>query len=383
MVISLWNKITRRTRQESAAVDPPHPIPIRRSIYDRLSEQRERELAAQQLLENHRPKTVFCSERAQVEDVWVWLPGHQLDSRMAGSDLAQLAGTHLAHDPRLVTDQGLRRPLRRIINDPDRAPSINATERAIELFEATLNNCALLDRMKDWTQTEIHLCTPSQVDELVWFETVVALWPQHQLPAWGFHTCDQPPSDWFSSLLASQSSAPQVLCLCIDSWVTRSANLQTDHPGPLGESVSLIALRRMSPTAEHHSGSPPHLFGAIKVAPKGEAEPNDSTQTLEALVKALSSRAAIEPERIATLIMAESDQGNQLHDLLRYTYQHLPHLNRGLPIRAHSLVGETGPAAAQWMRIALACLSARASPEHAHLVLDFTDLESTHGWVIA
>lgn len=381
MGISLWNTLTGRFGQTDGPVSPA-PIPrARPCIYDRLSEQRARELAAQRLLESHRPKSDFCSDGAQVEDVWVWLPGHQLNSQMTVADLARLTGTHLTHDPRLVTDQGVRRPLRRIIDDPDRAPSIDATERAIELLEAFLDQCALLKRVQDWAQTEIHLCTPSQVDELLWFETVVARWPQHQLPAWGFHTCDLTPSDWFSSLLISPSSAPRVLCLCIDSWVNSAINTQMDHSSPLSESVSLIALRRMSPATEHGSGTAPRLFGSIKLPPKAEA--HDSPPPLEALVNALIDRAAIEPERIATLVMAESAYGNHLYDLHQYALQHLPHSGHRQSIRPRSLVGETAPGAAQWVHIALACLSARASPEHAHLVLDFTDPESTHGWVIA
>lgn len=230
-------------------VQPPlPPVPRQymvppRSMYDRISEKRLALEAAQRLLDRAKPRGDFCAQGVSVEDVWLRLPGHSLDQQLPAQGIPGYANA-LSHDPRLMAAGGSRRLLRRIEIDPMTQPSIDPLSRAIELLQATLTQCPLLDRVADWTQVEVHLFTPSHVDPLVWFETVLNMWPQARLPGGGFRIADQAPGPWLAGLLSSNLSMPGHLCLSIDSWATLPANAHAAGLAPLGEVVSLVSLTR-------------------------------------------------------------------------------------------------------------------------------------------
>lgn len=212
-------------------------------MYDRLSEKRLTQEAAQHLLDRAKPRGDFCAQGVSVEDVWLRLPGHSLDQRLPVQDIPRHANA-LSHDSRLMAADGSRRLLRRIEIEAIPLPSIDPLARAIELLRVTLTQCPLFDRVADWTQVEVHLFPPSHVDPLVWFETVVNLWPQAWLPGGGFRIAGQAPGPWLADLLSSNLSMPTHLCLSIDSWATLPANAHAADPAPLGEVVSLISLKR-------------------------------------------------------------------------------------------------------------------------------------------
>lgn len=227
---------------------PPPAVPRQyvappRCMYDRISEKRLAQEAAQRLLDRAKPRGHFCPQSVSVEDVWLRLPGHSLDQRLPVQDIPRHANA-LSHDSRLMAADGSRRLLRRIEIDAIPLPSIVPLTRAIELLRATLTQCPLFDRVADWTQVEVHLFPPSHVDPLVWFETVVSVWPQAWLPGGGFRIAGQAPGPWLAELLSSNLSMPDHLCLSIDSWATLPANAHAADPAPLGEVVSLVSLKR-------------------------------------------------------------------------------------------------------------------------------------------
>jgi hypothetical protein len=216
-------------------------------MYDRLSEKRLAQEAAQRLLDRAKPRGDFCAQGVSVEDVWLRFPGHSLDQQLPVQNIPRRANA-LSHDPRLMAADGSRRLLRRIEIDAIPVPSIDPLSRAVELLRAMLTRCPLLDRVADWTQVEVHLFPPSHVDPLVWFETVVGVWPQAWLPGGGFRSVSQRPAAWLAGLLSSHLSMPDHLCLSIDSWATLPANAHAADPAPLGEVVSLVSLKRGAPT---------------------------------------------------------------------------------------------------------------------------------------
>lgn len=222
---------------------PQHDVRPRRNMYDRISGKRLAQEAAQRLLDRAKPRGDFCSQSISVEDVWLRLPGHFLDQQLPVQDIPRHANA-LSHDSRLMAADGSRRLLRRIEIDAVPLPSIDPLARAMELLQATLTQCPLLDRVADWTQVEVHLFPPSHVDPLVWFETVVSVWPQAWLPGGGFRIAGQAPGPWLAELLSSNLSMPDHLCLSIDSWATLPANAHAADPAPLGEVVSLVSLKR-------------------------------------------------------------------------------------------------------------------------------------------
>jgi hypothetical protein len=241
------NAFIKRLFGKPAQVPPPvfprqYEAPPR-SMYDRISEKRLAQEAAQRLLDRAKPRGDFCAQGVSVEDVWLRLPGHSLDQRLAVDDIPRQANA-LSHDPRLMAVDGSRRLLRRIQIDTIPLPSIDPLTRALELLQATLTQCPLFDRVADWTQVEVHLFTPSHVDPLVWFETVVDLWPQAWLPGGGFRIAGLAPGPWLAGLLSSNLSMTTHLCLTIDSWATLPANAHAADPAPLGEVVSLVSLKR-------------------------------------------------------------------------------------------------------------------------------------------
>lgn len=292
---------------------PQHYVRPKRNMYDRLSEKRLAQEAAQRLLDRAKPRGDFCAQSVSIEDVWLRLPGHSLDQRLPVQDIPRHANA-LSHDSRLMAADGSRRLLRRIDIDAIPLPSIDPLTRAIELLRATLTQCPLLDRIADWTQVEVHLFPPSHVEPLVWFETVVGVWSQAWLPGGGFRIAGQAPGLWLAGLLSSNLSMPDHLCLSIDSWATLPANANAEDVAPLGEVVSLVSLQRDARTD------------------------TPSTAPVDAI-------------------------------------------NQQVPNQ--SLCGQVGPVAAEWTRMALACLAARASTGHAQWVLDPTDSASSSGLIIA
>lgn len=226
---------------------PQHYVRPRRNMYDRISEKRLAQEAAQRLLDRAKPRGDFCSQSVSVEDVWLRLPGHSLDQQLPVQDIPRHANA-LSHDSRLMAADGSRRLLRRIEIDAIPLPSIDPLTRAMELLQATLTQCPLLERVADWTQVEVHLFPPSHVDPLVWFETVVGVWPQAWLPGGGFRIAGQAPGPWLAELLSGNLSMPNHLCLSIDSWAILPANAHAAALAPLGEVVSLVSLKRDAPT---------------------------------------------------------------------------------------------------------------------------------------
>lgn len=222
---------------------PQHDVRPRRNMYDRISEKRLAQEAAQRLLDRAKPRGDFCSQSVSVEDVWLRLPGHFLDQQLPVQDIPRHANA-LSHDSRLMAADGSRRLLRQIEIEAIPLPSIDPLARAMELLRATLTQCPLFDRVADWTQVEVHLFPPSHVDPLVWFETVVSVWPQAWLPGGGFRIAGQAPGPWLAELLSGNLSMPNHLCLSIDSWATLPANAHAADPAPLGEVVSLVSLKR-------------------------------------------------------------------------------------------------------------------------------------------
>ena len=227
---------------------PMPPLPRQymappRSIYDRISEKRLAQEAAQRLLDRAKPRGDFCAQGVSIEDVWLRFPGQSFDQQLPAQDIPRHANA-LSHDSRLMAADGWRRLLRRIEIDAVSPPSIDPLNRAIELLRATLSQCPLLERVADWTQVEVHLFPPSQVDPLVWFETVVSVWPRAYLPGGGFRIVSQAPGPWLVGLLSSNLSMPNHLCLSIDSWATLPANAHATDSAPLGEVVSLVSLKR-------------------------------------------------------------------------------------------------------------------------------------------
>jgi hypothetical protein len=241
------NAFIKRLFGKAVELPPPpalqHDVRPRRNMYDRISEKRVAQEAAQRLLDRAKPRGDFCAQSVSVEDVWLRLPGHFLDQQLPVQDIPRHANA-LSHDSRLMAADGSRRLLRRIEIDAIPLPSIEPLTRAIELLRATLSQCPLLDRVADWTQVEVHLFPPSHVDPLVWFETVVSVWPQAWLPGGGFRIAGQAPGPWLAELLSSNLSMPNHLCLSIDSWATLPANAHAAAPAPLGEVVSLVSLKR-------------------------------------------------------------------------------------------------------------------------------------------
>ena len=245
------NSFLKRLLGKPAQLPPPafpqQYVAPPRSMYDRISEKRLAQEAAQRLLDRAKPRGDFCSQSVSVEDVWLRLPGHSLDQQLLVQDIPRHANA-LSHDSRLMAADGSRRLLRRIEIEAIPLPSIDPLTRAMELLQATLTQCPLFDRVADWTQVEVHLFPPSHVDPLVWFETVVGVWPQAWLPGGGFRSVSQRPAAWLAGLLSSHLSMPDHLCLGIDSWTTLPANAHAADPAPLGEVVSLVSLKRGAPT---------------------------------------------------------------------------------------------------------------------------------------
>lgn len=245
MARSLWERV--RGVQSSPQVVANGPsLDRRRTIYDRLSEQRLIEQERQRFIQQHSPEGNDCDQQVGIQDVWVRLPDGSLHSQVSAREL-RMMGWGRAHDARLMVRQAERRPLRRIETHHSRAPSVDATVRALELLDATLQDCPLLSSIAEWAETEVHVFVSSGVDASVCFERAIALWPEHQLPAWGIHLCDRSPADWLPTLLA-RSSAPHVLCLSIASQANVRVNGQAGASDVLGEAVALISLMRLPAT---------------------------------------------------------------------------------------------------------------------------------------
>jgi hypothetical protein len=364
-------------------VQLPPPVVVRqytaprRCMYDRISERRLALEAAQRLLDRAKPRGDFCTDGLSIEDVWLRLPGHTLDQQSAIQDMPRHANA-LSHDSRLVVAGGSRRLLRRIEADTGVQPSIDPLTRAIELLRATLTHCPLLERVADWSQIEVHLFTPSHVEPLIWFETVVGVWPQAWLPGGGFRTVCQMPAAWLDGLLSSNLSMPNHLCVSIDSWANLPSNAQPAQPTPLGEVVSLVSLKR-----GERKGTPdatPRLTPRITQAHEAGIDP---AKSLEDLLRKLCDQSETRLAQIDALIVdAGFEQAAPPH-LLACLSQHLPHLTPNQHVRVQPVSGQVGPIAAEWTRIALGCLAARASPGLAQWVLDLTDSDSSSGWIIA
>ena len=130
---------------------PPFPreytVPPR-SMYDRISEKRLAQEAAQRLLDRAKPRGDFCAQGVSIEDVWLQLPGHFLDQQSSVEDIPRRANA-LSHDSRLMAADGSRRLLRRVQIDAIPLPSIDPLTRAFELLQAMLTQCPLLDRVAD------------------------------------------------------------------------------------------------------------------------------------------------------------------------------------------------------------------------------------------
>ncbi|WP_455914735.1 hypothetical protein [Pseudomonas syringae] len=288
---------------------PQHYVRPKRNMYDRLAEKRLAQEAAQRLLDRAKPRGDFCAQSVSVEDLWLRLPGHSLDQRLPVQDIPKRANA-LSHDSRLMAADGSRRLLRRIEIEAIPLPSINPLARALELLQATLTQCPLLDRVADWTQIEVHLFPPSHVDPLIWFETVVSVWPQVWLPGGGFRIAVDAPGPWLAELLSSNLSMPKHLCLSIDSWATLPANAHAADPAPLGEVVSLVSLKRDART-DTPTTVPEQTFNQQVQAPSlcGQVGTVAAEWTRTALGCLAARASSVHPRWVLDLTDSDSSSG--------------------------------------------------------------------------
>ncbi|WP_296188275.1 hypothetical protein [Pseudomonas sp. UBA1879] len=296
------------------------PARYGRCIYDRISEKRLREEDRERQRQQYLPQGNYDTGAVAIQNVWTWLPDGSLSGKACASDLSNL-GWGRTHDLRLIIGQGVRRPLRQLETTSTARPSVDPTERAIELLHATVRNCALLSENQDWSRTEVHLPVPSGVDEMVWFESVVASWPEDQMPAWGFHVSHHAPGEWLRTWLTKPTTASNALCLSIDSRVNQLMNAQATANEVLGEAVSLIALCRLPPA----NAPAPHDHSAV--VPKDIPGANPSA-----------------------------------------------HVNR--------LSADVSPIAGEWVRLALTVLTARTENDPAYKTLHLFTTNSPPGWTI-
>ena len=355
----------------------------RTSLFDRISERRLAEQEKQRLAEAGCPKGDFASTCASIVRAWVWLPCGVFETPLSASELAGLP-SDFSHDPRLLDERGLRRPVRRLATPAAERPDINAPGRSSEILQAALKQWAPAFRDSiDWPNTQVVLFVPGAVRAMDWLDRVVSLWPRALLPHRGFDLQTQVPALWLPEVLARSAGAQYLLCLSLDTWACKE-QLSACLPDQLaGEAVSAVLLRRESKTAQLQPDSLLKLFAPISLshAPRTAQDRND-TQTLEQLMTALSQRTAIDPSRVKGLIGDGALEGQRLNQLNRYARGFLPALDLERQIRLSLIGARFGPVTEQWVQIGLAWLTASADSDSAVWILDRTQADQTQGWLI-
>jgi muconolactone delta-isomerase len=355
----------------------------RTCIYDRISERRLAQEEKQRLLEARFPKGDFASTCVSIVQAWVWLPCGAFEAPLPASELAGLP-TDFSHDPRLLDERGLRRPVRRLATPAAERPDINALRRSSEILQAALNKWApaLRDSI-DWPNTQVVLFVPGAVRAMDWFDRVVTLWPHELLPHRGFDLQTQVPAQWLPELLVRSAGAQYLLCLSLDTWACKEQLLACLPDQMAGEAVSAVLLRRESKSAQLQTDSLLKLFAPVSLGHAARtAQDRNDTQTLEQLMAELGQRTTIDPSRVKILIGDGALEGQRLNQLNRYVRDFLPTLDLERQIRLSTIGARFGPATEQWVQIGLAWLTASAEPDSAAWILDRTQADRTQGWFI-
>ncbi|WP_268800875.1 hypothetical protein [Pseudomonas huanghezhanensis] len=368
----------------------------RRSIYDRLSERR---IAAEMLAAASAPRSEFVVGHAEIIDAWVWLPSGFYRNVLSWKALAAHAAP-MQQSAQLKGAEGQRRRFCRIATAPGEVADFTALGRATQLLKAFVNGQGFTARSQ-WSQTQVVLFAPADVDPDTWREAVMAEWPG-DAAAQSYEVASGTIDNWFRDRLADACGAEYLVCLSVDSAVTSAGALASDAEEVLGECVAALSLRRVCKSAQPANRAADARPVQPDLAPAEEGEPvcrlylaptidhpprsrqpRKHTGDLERLIQQLCEQSETQLEQCAGMVSDGLFIGNRLTQLIalsRTTFQAWELLEH--VVSTSALAGRVGHSGTVLSQICLAHLLAVNSQPDAILVLDRYADDRSSAWLV-